>query len=287
MAEMLSAVKVVRAHYAPGASFLDSSLEGRKINLIESAVGKIDVGRMAAFFLVVEGVMLNACGHVVGLHSLDVRNDHLRSKIRVFAHILEIASVERRAIDVYAWTEKNVLVAVLGFLTDRTAVKGCQFAVPAGCKAGKSRKGNAGVIGPLGLRPLVPEHLGADSVRAVAGPERRDPQAWHSGRGELALRVDDSHLLLEGHAGKGIFHPLLYWRFKIKINGFGLVVSRATSRQQQGRCRKDCQNVMHLLSVFTVVSPSVRTTRRGPCAIPFPPTGYDRQAASSTNACPK
>ena len=152
----LALVEVVGAHYGPGAAFLDGGLEGREVDLVQSPVVDAHVCGEAVGLLIVEGIMLDAGGYVVALDPLHVRYDHLRREVRVLAHILEVAAVERGAVDVDSGAEKDVLLAVAGLFAYADAVEFGQGRVPGGGQRRQGREGRAGVAGPSGLLPLVP-----------------------------------------------------------------------------------------------------------------------------------
>ncbi len=122
MAQVLPAIQIVSSHHRPGPALLHGSLECGKIYLMQSPVIYYGIILMPLCLLIVKGKMLHADGHSVFLHLLHIRNDHLRREIRVFSHILEIASVERGAVYVYPRPEQHVFLPVARLLTDGLAV---------------------------------------------------------------------------------------------------------------------------------------------------------------------
>ena len=125
---------------------------------------------MAVDFVVVQGIVLDADGHFVALDSLDVVHGHPSGQVRVFPHILEVSAAQGMAQDVQAGCQQNIFVAVAGFLSDALSVQGGHFGVPGGCQAGQGREGGAGIVRMVSLAPFVPQHVGADAMRAVGGP---------------------------------------------------------------------------------------------------------------------
>ena len=125
---------------------------------------------MAVAFLIVETIVLEAGCHAVFLYFLNVRHTHLPRQIRVFAHILEIASVIWCTVDIDARSQKHILLTVACLFSYALAVEGGKIAVPACSKTGQCRECRAGIIGPSGLVPLIPEHFRTYAVRAVGGP---------------------------------------------------------------------------------------------------------------------
>ena len=125
---------------------------------------------MAVAFLIVQSEMLQTDSHAILLNSLNIRNAHLAGEERILTHIFEIAPVERSPVNVDSRTQKNVLLAISGFLADALAVE-CRSLLVPGCRqAGQCREGGAGVIGPAGLVPLVPFYFRTYTVRAVGAP---------------------------------------------------------------------------------------------------------------------
>ena len=105
-------IEVVGSHYSPCAAFGDGSLECRQIDFVQRTVADYDINLMAILLIVVQCVVLYACRHAARLQSLDVRHHHPRCEIRVFAHVFEVASAERCAVDVHAGTQNHVLSTI-------------------------------------------------------------------------------------------------------------------------------------------------------------------------------
>jgi hypothetical protein len=124
VAEVLAFEEVVCAHDGPCASFLNCSLEGREIDLIESSVVDNCIIGVTSCFLVVEGIMLYADSYSVLLYFLDIRNAHLSGKERIFTHIFEVTAAERGSVDVHSRAEKDVLLTVACLFSDRFSVEG-------------------------------------------------------------------------------------------------------------------------------------------------------------------
>ena len=118
MATVLILIQVVGTHDGPGISFLNGRLEGGQVDFIEGTVVYDDVGRVAVYFLVVECIMFHTGCYTVLLDALHIGDYHLSGQIRVFAHILEIAGVQWRAVDVYTGAQQDRFIPVTGFFTD-------------------------------------------------------------------------------------------------------------------------------------------------------------------------
>ncbi len=206
---MHAAVEVVRAHDAPCPALDDGLAECGQVYLVERAVVEIDVDRVAVRLLVVERIVLDACGHALLLYLADVGHGHLAGKVGVLAHVLEVAASERRAVYVDAGTEQHVLLAVARLGTYRAAVERRHVAVPSRGQGRERGIGRARVVGPAGLLPLVPQHLGTYAVRAVGAPQLGDAQTRHAGRREFRLGVDHGYLFVERHSRQCVLDALL------------------------------------------------------------------------------
>ena len=102
---------------------MHSSFEGRQIDLVESAIAEVDVYHVTSVLLIVKRKVLDAGSHAVLLHAADVRHNHRSRQTGVFAHILEVSPVERRAVDIHAGSEQHLFVAIKCFLADTLAVE--------------------------------------------------------------------------------------------------------------------------------------------------------------------
>ena len=180
VAAVLVLIEVVGAHDGPCAAFLDCRLECGQVDFVERAVVDYHVGVVAVDLMVVEGEVLHAGCHSVGLHSLDVGDYHGRGQIGVLSHVFEVASVERGAVDVHSGAEQHGLVAVARLLSYALAVEQGHVLVPCGGEAGECGIGYAGVIGPARLVPFVPENFGAYAVGAVRRPDVGDAETGHT-----------------------------------------------------------------------------------------------------------
>ena len=143
VAVVLVIVKVVCTHNGPNLALLHGSLERRQIDLMQSAVAYYDVHLITIFLVIVQTVMLHACRNAIRLQTLYVRHHHRSRQVRVFAHILEVASAERGAIDVDARSENHVLATIEGFFAKTLAVERGEVWVPCGSETGQRRERHA------------------------------------------------------------------------------------------------------------------------------------------------
>ena len=114
--------------------------------------------------------MLDARGYTVLLYAFNVRHDHCSRQAGVFAHVFEVSSVERCAVDVHARSEQDVLASIQCLLADAFTVEERHVSVPCSGKTGQRRERRAAVVGPSGLLPFVPLDLGTYAVRTIGAP---------------------------------------------------------------------------------------------------------------------
>ena len=218
VAAMLALIFIVGAHNGPRAALFDRSLERRKVDFVERTVVDDNVDAVAVHLLVVQCEMLDAGGHAVLLHALDIRNDHARREIGIFTHIFEIAAVERRAVDVHARAQQDIFFAVAGLFADGFAVKGRHGGIPRRGQTRQGGKSRTRVVGPAGLVPLVPQHFGTDSVGAVGAPHLGNAQPLNACRRKFRLGVEQADFLFERHAREGVLDPFFDGLRLVEVN---------------------------------------------------------------------
>lgn len=232
---MLVLVQIVAAHDGPRAALLHGRAEGGQIDFIERAVVHDDVRQVAVGFAVVQREVLHAGRHAVLLQPLDVGHHDAAGQVGILAHVLEVAAVERRAVNVHARAQDDVLAAVAGFFAQAFPVETGHVRIPRGSQAGQRGEGHARVVGPAGLVPLVPFHLGADAVGPVVGPEFGDAEAWHPGAAEFRLGVDHVDFLLKRHAPQRVLYPFLDGTAFVQVDGRLLGNGRKDEGQRNGK----------------------------------------------------
>ena len=236
---MLSLIFIIGAHDGPCTALLDSCLEGREVDFVQRTVVDRDIDAVAVRLLIIEREMLHADGNAVLLHLLDVGNDHPRGEVGILAHVLEIAAVERRAVDVHAGSQQDVLLAVARLLADGFAIQRRHFGVPRRGEARQRRESRAGVVGPAGLIPFVPQDLGTDAVGTVGAPHLGNAQARNARRREFRLRVQDGDLLFEGHARKSVLDPSFDGLRFVEVDGDAALRPRpAPAGDSRGRTER-------------------------------------------------
>lgn len=239
VAAMLALVFIVGAHDGPGTALLHRSLEGREVDLVQGTVVDHHVDLMAPQLLVVHGKVLHAGGNPVLLYPLHVRHDHAGRQEGVFAHILEVAPVQGRTVDIDPGAQQHVLIPVTRLLADGFAVEGRHFGVPRRGEARQRGECRARVVRPAGLIPLVPQDLGADAVRAVGAPHFGDAQPRDARRREFRLRMQQPDLLFERHPRKSVLDTLFKRLRLVQIDGHiapGLLDARAGDRREGAQC---------------------------------------------------
>ena len=171
MTIVLVFIEIVGTHDAPCLALSDSSTEGRKIDFVQSAVANYDIDLMAVLFVVVQGIVLHARSYAFRLQSLHVGHYHTAGQPGVFAHILEVTSSERCAIDVHTRSQDHVFAAIACLFTQALTIETGKICVPSSSQARQRRECHTRVVGLSGLNPLVPKHVGTYTVRSVVGPE--------------------------------------------------------------------------------------------------------------------
>jgi hypothetical protein len=112
VAAVLSAELVVGAHHRQHARLLYGRLEGGQVDLAQRALVHLDVDRAALDLLVVRGEVLDARGDLLRLHAADVAHGEPGRQVGVLAQVLESAAAQRRAQDIDAWPQQDVLAAL-------------------------------------------------------------------------------------------------------------------------------------------------------------------------------
>ena len=109
---MLVLIEIIGTHYSPCLALLHGSLEGREIDFAKGAVAHYNVHLMAMLLVIVQSIVLHTSSNALALKTLNVRNHHTGSEPRVFAHILEVAAVQRGAVDIDTRSQHHIFIAV-------------------------------------------------------------------------------------------------------------------------------------------------------------------------------
>ena len=169
LAAVLAAEPVVGPHDAQGAGFPHGRAEGRQVNLAQGPLVHLDVDPPALNLLVVGRIMLGATGDALRLLALDVADGNAGGEERVLAHILEVAAAQRRAHDVQAGPEHDVLAALLCLLADHRAIFHGQVRVKRGGQAEGRGHGSREIVRAVHVPPAV-AHLLPHAHRTVVHP---------------------------------------------------------------------------------------------------------------------
>ncbi len=164
---------VVGAHHAGGLRHLDCDLECKQIGLAHGALVHHHVDDVASGLLIVEGVMFDVAHNVLGLHSACKLSDDVAGQDRVFAGILEVATVPRLARKVHAAADGHVETHGTQFPAQHLAVEMRGVEIEGAGQRHHGRQQRCVV-------PIERRHSNADcGVRQidVRNAEPRDP--WH------------------------------------------------------------------------------------------------------------
>ena len=224
MAAEFALIAVIRPHNGPGFSLLDGSPESRQIDLPQRTVINHHIHLLAVRLLIVKRKMLNTCCNAVRLHTPNIRYHHPRRQERVLAHVFEVPAVERHAVDIHSGAQQHILLPIASLLTHRFPVKGRHLGIPGRRQTRQGRESRTGIVRPPGLFPLVPQHFGSDTMRAVGAPHLGNAEARNPGRREFRLGMEQRHLLFESHTREGILDTNVQRLIFIQIGrhiGFG------------------------------------------------------------------
>ena len=130
VAAVLVLVQIVGTHDAPGVALLNGGLECGQVDLAQGAVTDDDIDLMTVLLIVVQAEVFDTRCRAGALQPLDVGGHHARCQQRVLTHVLEVAAVQRCAVDVHTGSQDHVLAAVARFLTQAAAVQARQVGVP-------------------------------------------------------------------------------------------------------------------------------------------------------------
>ena len=162
--------------------------------------------------------MLHTSRNALGLQALDVRHHHAGGEIWVFAHIFKVTAVERCAENVHTGTENHVFVAVESLLSKALAIDAGKRWVERSGEASERGKSDTRVVGLSRLAPFVPQHIGANSMWSVIGPQVGESETRHAGCRKFTLCMYYGDFFIESHAVERIFDSLFYRFCLIEIH---------------------------------------------------------------------
>ena len=171
VAVVLIAIEVVSSHDTPSMTLCNRCTESRKIDFMERTIVNYYVHLMSKILIIVQCIVLDACCNTFRLQALNVWHYHAGSQPRVFSHIFKVATIERCAIDIHAWTQNHGLVAIKCFFPQTLTIEPCHLRIPCCSQARQGRESYAGVVGLSCLFPLIPKHVGTHTVRSIVSPE--------------------------------------------------------------------------------------------------------------------
>ena len=183
---VLAVDEVVRVHDRADVRLFHSGLECGQINLAHRPLVNARVRVVSVELGVVAHVVLDGRRDALRLNAADVADGDTRGEVWVFAEVLEVATVHRRAIDVHARPQEKVdalRARVAPYL--RADALG-QLRVPSGRErdAAGHRRGGAEV---------------ANAQRAVGHLQSRKAEARHVAYEEAVHAAEHVYLLFERH----------------------------------------------------------------------------------------
>ena len=182
VAAVLILVEVVRAHNRPSATLLNCSLECRQIDLVECTIANTYIHIVTFELLVIERIVLHARSYAILLHLLNIGNNHLACQVGILTHILKITAIEGSTIDIDTRTEQHSLITIASLLTDSLTIHCSHCGIPRCSQAGQCGECHTMVVSPISTLPLIPEHLLADTMRAISTPHLGNTKARNTRR---------------------------------------------------------------------------------------------------------
>ena len=139
--------EVVRGHNSSNICLLDSLLECREVDLVQSTL--VDIRRYAVTIplLVVTCEVLDTSHNAHTLHTLDISRSNLTCEEWVLTEVLKVTTTEWRTIDVCTRTEKDMHTTRTRVLTERDTHLLNQLCIP-GCSSCNTTwiEGTLGVV---------------------------------------------------------------------------------------------------------------------------------------------
>ena len=101
---------------------------------------------MAIELRVIPHEMLNSGAYALALHPLDIADRDTRGEKGIFAEILEVAAIHRRAINVHAGPQHEVHAPGTSVAANLGADSLGEFRIPSGCKRDPAGHGCRGSV---------------------------------------------------------------------------------------------------------------------------------------------
>ncbi len=222
VAIVLVFIQIVGAHDAPSTSLGNGCLEGGQIDFVQSTIGDGNIHLMAILLIIVKSIVLDASRNALGLKALNIRHHHARGQPGIFAHILEVTTTQRGAIDIDARTQNHGFATIEGFLAKALAIETGHLRIPSGSQTSEGWECHTRIVGLTSLFPLVPTYIGTYAMRTIIRPHIGESQALHTRAGELRLGMNHGYLFFERHTTECIVDTLLYWLTFVEIDRYVL-----------------------------------------------------------------
>ena len=173
LAAIHSVDEVVARHDGAHLGVLRRVAEGRQVDLLQGTFVNIGAGVEATILHEVDGEVLHHAYHArVALHALDIAARHLRGEPRVFAHILEVAAIARRAIDIHARAKDKLYATGTAVASQCASIIVGQALVPCRCQHHVCGIGSALLVSAHSLRAVAHKESGQSDAVDGAGVER-------------------------------------------------------------------------------------------------------------------
>ena len=136
----LAVEAVVGGHHVTHAS-VDAGLERRQVEFVQRPFVDDRVRAAAVKFRLVADEVFQTRHGSRRLHALHILGDHRRGEQRIFAHVFEVASVLRVAVDVHARTQQDFDASGAALFAHGFGITIGQRRVEGRCEGDRARKG--------------------------------------------------------------------------------------------------------------------------------------------------
>ena len=181
--------------------FFDRCLEGRQIDLTHGALIDLRVSVVAIMLRVVAHVVLDRRNHALALHSTHIRYCRARREERIFSEVLEVPSVHRSPMDIYARAKQKMYASCACVLAIDLRHALDQLGIPRSGQANTAHRGSGTIV--------------AHAYRTVRHLLFRQSEFFVSANVEALYPTEQVDLLLQRHPAEDGIDSL----FDLRIAG--------------------------------------------------------------------
>ena len=231
---------VVARHDRPRLRLLDGDLERCHVDLVQSSVIDVRVHVHALRLDVVCHEVLHRRTHSLALHTVDVSSCKLTRQQGVLAEILEVATAQRRPLDVHSRSQEHVDAQCLSLLAQCLANLFEKLEIP-GRRQARSRR-EAGSRRLVAVAPRVGRGGPAQTVGTVGDPDEGNVEPRDGLSAPRITAGRQRRLLLQCQLGNEPVDPreqggLFFGRLCMQARG---------GHQHAGEQERTCSHRSHL-----------------------------------------